>query len=467
MSGSMQFDPTVPLRAGQGTIPLQNPLDTFGKFQGIQNALTQNRAMEAGIKQTETGTAGMEQEQQFARVGKLGAITGGLLSAHPNGVPYDAAVNAVALGLRQGLYGQKEAGELVKSLPSGDTPEDTATRTAAINQFHFQALAIGEQANRVRGQMVTVSDGQQNIPALQSETKRVELPGAVQVYPSRDALNQGVVIGYDPLTKAPIMGPKAIVTPPNLGGPAVNPNPALGTGRFPAALRNPDNAPPPVTGIVAGAPGPAQMAALATGGTASAGAFQSIVDQGLAAKGQDAVLATMQNEAQQFITGTGQDKIKNFQAAMLRFTGPIAKAFGIDEKTIAANESFDKLVAQIQTAQGATSDARLNVLQHANPTSLNTPAGLDLIMRQLRGSTDYLQARQKLAAAYPDKTDREGFEAKIATNLDPRAFQYARLTPEQRATYRANIKDPKDQRALIAAYNWAEKNGLIGGGGAR
>lgn len=96
--------------------------------------------------------------------------------------------------------------------------------------------------------------------------------------------------------------------------------------------------------------------------------------------------------------------------------------------------------------------------QGANPSSHLSPAGVDLIIRQLRGNADYLTARAQLAATYPDQTDRAGFETKIGANLDPRVFQYARMTPQQKSTFYQAMPNKAE---FQQAYRYAAQNSLI------
>src|SRR6185312_13501903 len=231
----------------------------------------------------------------------------------------------------------------------------------------------------------------------------------------------------------------------------------LGTGRLPPALRNPAAPAPAPQGVIAGV-GPAQEASLTTQGGASAKAFQDIAEHGVQARAQGAILDTMLGDTQQFVTGPGAGGIKSFRSVVQRISPSAAAAFGISPEAIAANESFDKFANQLADAQGAGSDARLAVNQGANPSSHLTPAGVDLIIRQLRGNADYLQARSRLAATYPDQTDRAGFESKIASHLDPRVFQYARMTGEQKANF---YRSQADKSAFRKSWDWALTNGLV------
>jgi hypothetical protein len=202
----------------------------------------------------------------------------------------------------------------------------------------------------------------------------------------------------------------------------------------------------------------AQESALTATGTASAGKFQDIVQQGVKARSQDALLATMLSEAQGYRPGPGADLAMSVKRTILGLGAQVGTTFGIDTDKLAKQESVQKIGNQLADAQGAGSDARLAVSEGANPSNHNTPAGLDLIIRQLRGNTDYLRVRQQLAAQYPDKSDIEGFESKVGANLDPRAFQYQRLNPQQKTDYYNGLTDKATFRK---AYDWANSNGLL------
>lgn len=252
----------------------------------------------------------------------------------------------------------------------------------------------------------------------------------------------------------------------NDNGPQGSP---LGTGRPPPALLNPKAAPagapaaaPALTGGIKSGQGTSAAAAATTTGTTSANRFTEIVDQGVKARSQDALLATMLAEAQQIRTGPGLDFVTGLKRTILGAGAQFGSNFGIDTDKLAKLESVIKIGNQLADAQGAGSDARLKVSEGSNPSYHNTPAGLDLIGRQLRGNNDYLRVRQQLAAAYPNKDKIEDFEANIAANLDPRVFQYERLTPEQKADY---FKGLTDKDTFIRAHDWATSKKLLGRGG--
>jgi hypothetical protein len=252
----------------------------------------------------------------------------------------------------------------------------------------------------------------------------------------------------------------------------------LGTGRPPAALRNP-NAPaatPPAPDATQPAPAAAQPPAVKpfvagltpeqeaqrqAQGTSSNASFDQEAQAGTQAQTQRAVLGNMLADAGQFVPGPGAEGIQKVRATLQRvanmFGGSLGQ--GMADK-LASQDSFDKFAAQLANAQGAGSDNRLAVIQAATPHASLTPGGVDLVIRQLQGNTDYLEARSKLAAAYPDKQDYRSFQAKIQSDLDPRAFQYNRMTSDQRTTYWKNL-DQAGRDALKKAYKFAEDNKFL------
>lgn len=454
----MPIDPSIPLQAGKD-VPQLDVLGTMGKVQSYQNAQLQNKL---GTVQLETN----EQELATTRIRALGAIAGAALSQYdpnnPNAFVH-ALHNGIEHGRNVGAFDTKTAQALIGGIAS---TKDIGTLVAQTKQYALMGIDPNAALSRVYGQPGNMTNGQD----LQPGVVRDPMMGggftpsgpAVPQYPSRGELAARVTGPVDPITGAPTTVPLGTVTPPNLSGAAGSAIP--NGGRMPSALLNPANAPPPITGVVATGLGPAAAATASARGTASAGAFQRYSEEGVNAKSQDAILANMLAEADQFGTGFAQDRVKNVHAFFQRVGDKIGIAFpGVNPHSLAANEGFDKLAAQIANAQGAGSDARMAVNQHANPSSSLSPEGIKQIIGQLRGNADYMQARQKLAAAHPDKADREGFEANVASKLDPRVFQYARLTPDQRRTYAAGIS-AADKPAFARAYRFAEEQGLLNGG---
>jgi hypothetical protein len=187
--------------------------------------------------------------------------------------------------------------------------------------------------------------------------------------------------------------------------------------------------------------------------------FQTEVDAGTAAQGQQAILANMLVDTKQFMPGPYANSIAAIRARL-------APVFNVDEKALAGYDSFEKLAAQLAIQQGqsvgAGSDARFSVTQAANPHGGLSPQSIDLILRQLQGNADYIQARQSMAQQWPSKANYNGFVDSVRP-LDPRVFQYERMTDGQKVDY-FKAMDPKAQSAFMQAHKWAEDKKLIPGG---
>lgn len=462
-----QIDPTIALQAGKNAQAPVNPLAVAGNYAQTANALNNlklfpaqqqqlnlaNQRSQIGVQSDQSSL--INQQRQLAY-----AATVPLLAQKRLLTPTDLT-DAWGAAEKGGVVTQPAIQEFSNVPMTGDpAKDDAAIRAHILANSQPPAAAAGAVTP---GQTV-IDAGPTIQPALRGAPG---MPDQGAITPAGAPIQKGLTpseattptpIGVTP-TGAPVVGTRQQFIDKTGGAPS-----PLGTGRIPPALLNgttpPGAAQPSAPGVVTGL-GPAQVAAQSTAGAQSAHAFQDIADRGVQALGQNAILGTMLGDTSQF--ATGESGWNNFKTTLTRNAPAIAKSFNIAPDSIAANESFDKFANQIADAQGAGSDARLAVTQAANPSSHLSQAGADLIIRQLQGNADYIQARAKLAATYPDQTDRAGFEAKTGSQLDPRAFQFARMTPQQKVTFVSSIKSPQDKAKLQSSYNYAVGQGLIGG----
>jgi hypothetical protein len=479
MSGGLSasdVNASIPLQAGVGVTPAANPLQSIGQFADLKNSLNQLK-MFPGQQQLQqqavtSGGLGIQSQkadlaQQFRQQGYNGLVS---LLAKPSGTITHHDLTGALGGLEaSGISTQPIISDILQEDPLGDGPEfDTRLRgLISTNAQTSSAQAVAE----VTPTQGTIDNGSAiqpvNIaPAGGANVGQVTPAGgdfAKTLSPEQLATPVQIGVVQSGSNKgAPIMGTMGQFLQMQSGGNAggsASPSP----GAFPSALVGPGgNAPPPPTAGSPGGPGvvtglgPAQTTALQTQGSASADAFQQIASSGVAARSQNAILGNMLDDAGQFTTGPGLiNDVRNFVNRYAAIGG-----LGLGKGETAANESFDKFANQIADAQGAGSDARLAVNQAANPSSHLSPQGVQLIIRQLQGNSDYLQARSQLAVSYPDQTDRAGFEALVGTSLDPRAFQFDRMTAPQRKTYVDSLS-PTDKTAVQKAYNYAYAHGLL------
>lgn len=456
----MPLDPNISLQIGQGVTPPPNPLAIVGQYGQIANTLDQNQLINQAVLNQKQQLVGQQQQQGITGLGQLRSTLGGLL-ADPElnaGKPITNRIIGQVLDLGQSkILPDAAVQEALKNVPG-----DATGQMQWLRQHYAQLeTAAGRGTQTIYGQPGTVSNGQ----ALQPGVVASPFMGggftpsgqSIQQYPSRAELMTRTPVGIGP-NGVPLAGPIATVTPQGLGGPAAA---ALGDGGYniPPALRNPNATPGGAPGgVVPTGLGPAQQAALGQTGTTSADAFQQIASEGVKARQQDAILGNMQADVAAFVPGPGQNRIKNFQIGLQKYLPGVASAFGVDPASVGKNESFDKLAAQIADAQGAGSDARLAVNLKANPSSANSKEGISLILNQLRGNAAYLQARATLASQWPNPADRAGFEAQIGANVDPRAFQYAKMTGPQKADFMKATSDPE---AIIKSYLWLAQRNLV------
>lgn len=497
--------------ANKPTVELQNPLDTFSKTAGLVNTMNVNKlyqanalrgtlmqqavdedgnysptkfntlAAQAGpdLGPSMPAAIGQSQElqgQQLDQSAKRNAALTGLLTgalsvddAHLHDAAAAAMGQAVESGLLlapPGMTQQQFANQALAKLPS-----DPTELRQRLEQRRISLLPPDQQRAAIYGVPGSVvgTDGSQVGFMQNPQTGAISTPpqAGAQLGLTPDKLAERVVVGFDPQTGAAIMGPLSKVTPRKLGGDAgggsVNkwanqPNPLLGglpnptePGDTPAAGAAPAATPPAADPTLVATPKPGLVEAGTTAGHQSAEAFKGITDQGIAAQSRGAVLDNMLADTSQFTTGPGADAIAKLRAIGNRLR------LNVDTEGLSAAESFKKLAAALNSNQG--SDARLSVSEASNPHADLSPAGIDMMLRQLRGNEDYLQARAKLASTYPDLSDNRGFEAKVGSKLDPRTFQYDRMSPPQKATF---FKSLSDKDKFIKAHDAA--SALLSGG---
>lgn len=456
MSGSIVggVDSSIPLQAGKG-VQQPNPLQTIGQFANVQNALNQNKLFPGQLQQQGIATQGQQLALQKAQ--NAAAYQVGLpVVANPNFTLDDLTHTWGNAERNLGIVTQPALADVAGLSVAPNTPEwRQAVKNIIVSRSQTDPGAAVSSITPQAGPNIDTG------PAVQPTT--VSPPGATApgvTAPAGSTFAKTLTPGE---ASQPVR--VGVVPPgqPNAGAPVMAPlgsSPFANGGRYnvPAALRNP-NAPPTAGGVVTDL-GPAQKAALDAQGGRSGGAFADIADQNVQARAQTAILGNMLGDTAAFTPGP--EKINDFKATLQRYAPSIAHAFGVSPESVSANESFDKLASQIASAVGDRSDASLAIAKKANPGSHLSAAGADLVIRSLQGFADYNQARAKLAAAYPNQQDRAGFEASVGASLDPRAFQFARMTGPQKTQYAATLS-PADRTQVQNAYNSAVGQGLIGG----
>ena len=259
---------------------------------------------------------------------------------------------------------------------------------------------------------------------------------------------------------------------PPPGSPLLNPNkppaaPAASPTATPApAVPGSTAAPPAPSPAGSGITGPtpqqtAEAEATKEQGKLGPPLFQKEVNAGAEAQMQLANYGTMLSDLTKFTSGSGAGKTLDWKRAAVTWAPALAKALNIKPEEVAAQESFDKVAAQVVQAQNPGSDGRMNLNMAATPHSAQSPEGVDFIIRTLQGNADYIRARASLAANYKEKGNYPAFQESVK-DLDPRVFQLARMTQPQRDSYWKSLDDTT-QKQLGAAIQKAQKLGVLGG----
>jgi len=243
----------------------------------------------------------------------------------------------------------------------------------------------------------------------------------------------------------------------------------LGTGRPPPELLNPKRPPtatpaPSPAGTGVSGPTPAQKATAAATekqGDLGPPLFQKEAEADTAAQMQLANYGTMLSDLTKFTSGSGAGRTLDWKRAAVTWAPGLAKALNIKPEEVAAQESFDKVAAQMVQAQNPGSDGRMNLNMAATPHSAQSPEGVDFIIRTLQGNADYIRARASLAAKYPDKANYPAFQESVK-ELDPRVFHLARMTQPQRDSYWKSL-DSVAQEQIGAAIQKAKDLKVLGG----
>jgi hypothetical protein len=474
----------------------QGATDENGEFSPnrLRQLLSQNpaAAMAAGTTLANTQQISADQLQQnLKKAGWANTAAGSLTRLGPNITPQHA-LDVLEQGVTQGILTpaefQRQSAE-VRALGS-----DPAKLYSWATQHKYNAMNTQQQLEQEQGRTTLEDVGGAKVPVTTRQSQGPGQPGSATVGPG------GVSLGLSPEATAAYQrwlqetvdlpdadNPGATVKGTRLqffermkvdpklfypGGGGGGVTGAPGQSPLPSTLRNPAATSAPAAPAVA-APGatPATPAAttpatpqtsagtpIPTPSSADLDYFRDVSARGVASRDRAAILGNMLGDTAQFSTGALAPTV-----AKLRNYGISLGIPGINVDAQTSQESFVKLAAQLANAQGAgaPSDARQAMAVAANPHQELSPAGAQLMIRQLQGNEDYLQARARLASDY--KGSSRKFESEISSNLDPRAFQFSRMAPgTERQNWFKNLSE-KDQAAVKRSYNWAVEKGLVGG----
>jgi len=316
-------------------------------------------------------------------------------------------------------------------------------------------------------------------------------PGITSMPPINQTLSPGEQV--QPVPGPP--GPKGQRTAMPLGTYAAQqgygalvpgaPSPVFGTGRLPAALRNPANA----GGAANGAPAPAapqassQVPAPMPVGLGP-GQNAAIEETGKQGGDQAAALASSANDIP-----TRQGMLSAMLGDMTRMdTGPNSPMWGnfmgrlsqlglatpAQAEGQAARENFAKMASQFaqQQAQklGVITNDKLSASFASNPNEVFTTLGNQGVIHVFQGNEDALGAKNaawqqaQQSGTAPDDFSR--WSTQFNKSFDPRVFWLARMSGPERATLINGMTPPdrqKFQANVVSAVNqgWVDPGSLM------
>ena len=254
----------------------------------------------------------------------------------------------------------------------------------------------------------------------------------------------------------------------NTGKPTV-PLDVMGNGRYPGGSQD------------FSGPGTSVQGAAAQGGGFSAGPAPGTIEaqQATAKAGADAANALMRAAAQRnerlamlgnmatdltgFSSGPGYERVRKAAAFFDNWTGA-----GLMSSQIESAQGFNKWAQQLANAQAqalGASDARLGAAEHANPNSSLQEGTNRMMIHQLMGNEDAINAKaQAWQASGLPASQYQQWDQKFSQNFDPRAFQLLKMTPEEQQTMFKGMKASGQFEAFKKTYNAMATAGLVPSG---
>ena len=156
------------------------------------------------------------------------------------------------------------------------------------------------------------------------------------------------------------------------------------------------------------------------------------------------------------------------QTDKLQFANGLLSLVGNEKATdaVTANNLLDKysnqIVARLGGSGGNASDAGRAILTSAYPNAKMNAAAIEEAAANIKGANNMMMARTNIVAPHADKRDPVTYNEsarKFDQNADPRIFQYAKMTPDQRTQFRSTLQ-PAQMQDFASRIRNLEKLGV-------
>lgn len=318
----------------------------------------------------------------------------------------------------------------------------------------FTAHMGQEASGRVFGTPTSVDDGQ----TIQTGTQASGMDGGAFTPAA------GVQRQISPETNS---SPMEVINPDGsrsyvrrdqvVGGakPTVPPE-AMGSGRYPTQQ--------PANPGYQAAPAAGQTEALAATAKAGADGANALMQASANRNDRMAMLGNMASDLEGFTSGPGYENLRHLASTVDNWTGLNWKGSDIQDA-----QSFNKWAQNLANAQsqalGTGTDSKLAAAVHASPNSSLQDSTNRLMIHQLQGNEDAINAKaQAWKASGMQPAQFQQWNQQFSQSFDPRAFQMIRMTPQERSTYIEGLKKSGQFDELKNNYNAMAAAGLVPSG---
>lgn len=184
------------------------------------------------------------------------------------------------------------------------------------------------------------------------------------------------------------------------------------------------------------------------------------------APNQKAMLANLNDLSGEAISGPSADFEKRANALALRLFG---KGVTLTPQQLASSEEYGKISEQLAGQQATAAHATNAFLTNAyntNPSLYLSQIGRSGITHMLQGNVDSIVAKNNAWNAYAngevDGTPHSPAEfgtwnRQFNANFNPRVFQYASMTPDERTKFRSTMSPQQQQKLYNQAQDYQSK----------
>lgn len=476
MSGSLQADPSIILKAGQN-VQQSNPLQTIGQFANVQSAINQNRLfpleqqrMQLANQRSQLGLQS-DQSSLIQQQRQLGYAAAAPLLAKKGPITLDDMTTALGGFEKAGGVSAPVLNELQHLPLTGDPVQDDAT-------FRSHILANAQAPNAAAGAVTPenihidtgtgIIGGTQGVRGLPGQGSIQTQGGQVDQYPSRAAQlspvtwvdskgvqQQGTMVDWAHAHSLDsLVGPATPVQSPG----APQSGSSMGSGRYPAPATSP---PGPIQGPTPGTAENSSASALsAHNANARASTFASDIFP----------LQQAQTALSNAPTGKGSQIAHDTSAYINTFAPEWVQkglAFVSPVMTPDQQASYDEAKKYLTQGQlgvpGATrSNEGQSAAGAASPSTEISPKAAQLV---LKGMIGLRRMEQDATVSFNNSglppADYDKFQTKFATSADPRAYMFDQMTPAERQQTLSSFKDSGKRQAFISQVQRAEKNGVL------